>query len=325
VNGPEDGVSRSTTHRRWTTDLGLFAVHLRLPFQLMLAPIFLLGAFSAGHRASAAWILPFLAVHVGLYGGATAYNSYYDQDRGPISFLKRPRPASAVVRDLALVLQGAALLALLAVGPQAFTVGLAMAVMGVAYSHPRFRWKASTWGGLAAVALGQGAGAVYLGCFATASPPHPVPVLIQAAFGSGFGAGLIRAAIPPGLHTHWTALGAAFITAGLFPVTQVYQIDEDRARGDLTLPVRFGWRRSFLFAFLSVTAGMLALASGLRVRISQAWSFLFLACPIALALALFLWGRRFERQSREQNHDWAMTVGMLASSCFWVFLAVNLW
>jgi 4-hydroxybenzoate polyprenyltransferase len=318
-------VSHWTTHRGWTTDLGLFAVHLRLPFQLMLAPIFLLGAFSAGHRASAAWILPFLAVHVGLYGGATAFNSYYDQDRGPISFLKRPRPASVAVRDLALLLQGAALLALLlAAGTEAFTIGLAMAVMGVAYSHPRLRWKASTWGGLAAVALGQGAGAVYLGCFATAPPLHHAPGLIQAAFASGPGAGLARA-LPPGLYTHWTALGAAFVTAGLFPVTQVYQIEEDRARGDLTLPVRFGWRRSFLFAFVFVAVGMLALASGLRLRISRGWWSLLLACPVAFALALVLWGRRFERHSREQNHDWAMTVGSLASSCFWVFLAVHLW
>ena len=61
-----------------------FIRHLRLSFQFVLAPIFLLGFALSEASLSIGLIALFLLVHVGLYGGPTAYNSYYDRDEGPV-------------------------------------------------------------------------------------------------------------------------------------------------------------------------------------------------------------------------------------------------
>ena len=267
--------------------------------QLVLAPFVLVGAFSSGTSPSSAWILPFLAVHLGLYGGATAYNSFYDRDTGPIGFMKRPRPVPLGVRDAAVALQIGSVLILGWVHPAAGVIAGTMFLMGIAYSHPRWRWKRSTVGGLLAVTLGQGSGAVYLGFYAMGGKGWPGPL------------------------THWVALGAAVMVAGLYPVTQVYQIAEDRARGDITLPVRLGWRRTLLASGLATTAGLGVLSLALGPQLPGPARVVMLVGPGALALVFWLWGRRFDRQGPDRNHDWAMAVSGGASLAFWGILVVG--
>lgn len=279
---------------------GLFLLHLRLPFQLMLAPIFFAGALASGHRPHLSWAVPFLAVHFGLYGGATALNSFYDQDRGPIGFWKRPRPATCRVRDLAVVLQVLAILLLSRGGLAPAAIALVMMGMGLAYSHPATRWKASAWGGLAAVAIGQGLGAVLLGFYCTG--------------GHGF----------PGARVWSSALGAALCTAGLYPVTQVYQIDEDRSRGDFTVPVRYGWRAALWLSGACTAAGLFTLALSLRSVLPRFGAAVVASLPLPFAAVLLVWSRRFEKQSSFRNHDWAMAIGAGAALLFWLLFGAGL-
>ena len=63
--GPESAKPRSS-----------LLAHLRLHFQLLLAPIFLWGYFLSGVRTPADFWLAFVAFHIFLYGGITAFNSY---------------------------------------------------------------------------------------------------------------------------------------------------------------------------------------------------------------------------------------------------------
>ena len=60
----------------WLDRAGVLLVHLRLPFQLLLAPVFLWGFVLAGGQVDGRFWLAFVAVHLCLYGGTTAYNSY---------------------------------------------------------------------------------------------------------------------------------------------------------------------------------------------------------------------------------------------------------
>ncbi|MBD3334158.1 MAG: hypothetical protein GF355_01425 [Candidatus Eisenbacteria bacterium] len=296
----EPGVSS----HRWTDTAVALLRHLRLPFQLVLAPIWLLGALTAGESPAAAWLLPFLAVHVGLYGGATAYNSYYDRDEGPIAFLKRAQPPGRAVRDMALGLQlmAAAILALL--HPAAGFVAILMLAMGIAYSHPRWRWKSRTVTGLLVVACGQGAGAVLLGYYSALAFAQPA-----AMDGSAPGAAVLPAAV-----------AAACVTAGVYPLTQVYQVDEDRNRGDRTIAVRYGWKAALGFSAAVSTIGLWLFAVLFQTSLAPAWFWVPLAAPAPLAAVLWVWARRFERQSADRNHDWAMGISAGASLVFWGLL-----
>src|SRR5262249_45127850 len=152
----------------------------------------------------------FFVLHVCLYGGATAFNSVYDRDEGPIGGLKRPPPVPAGLLPFSLALQGVGALAALAVGPAFAALYLAMFCLGTAYSHPRWRLKSRPWASILAVALGQGV----LGFFAGYS----------AAGGTATGA--MRERVME------AALVAALVTSALYPLTQAYQAEADQRRGD---------------------------------------------------------------------------------------------
>ena len=121
-------------------------VHLRLHYQVLLAPIFLWGYFLAGGRPEGEFWLAFLAFHVFLYGGTTAFNSYYDRDEGPVGGLEKPPPVMHALLPFSLIAQGigAGLAAL--VNPLFLSIYLIIFAMGFVYSHPRTRWKGrSPW------------------------------------------------------------------------------------------------------------------------------------------------------------------------------------
>jgi len=272
--------------------------------QGVLAPIYLLGAFATGAAPAASWVLPFLAVHVGLYGGATAYNSYYDRDTGPIAFRKHPLPVTRREMQAALALELAAIIVLFGVSRSAGAIAAIMLAMGIAYSFPRWRWKRSAVRSTAAVALGQGAGAFCLGYASAAG----------ALAGGALGAGRLAAA----------ALATAITTAGLYPITQVYQVDEDRRRGDDTLPARLGWRRALVLAIFLVTVGSWMLAAVFARATAAPWVIALVLAPGALGVIAAVWVRRFETQGVERRHDWAMGTAIAASLFFLAFAWLGL-
>src|SRR5687767_13219213 len=135
----------------------LYIVHLRLPFQLTLAPIFLWGALLSGGRWGGATTAAFVALHLFLYPAATAFNSAYDHDEGPVSGLERPPQVPPGLLGFAIALAAAGAVAAFFAGLGFLLVYTLIVVWTAAYSHPATRWKASPWKSAAAIALGQGA------------------------------------------------------------------------------------------------------------------------------------------------------------------------
>jgi 1,4-dihydroxy-2-naphthoate octaprenyltransferase len=194
----------------------LYIVHLRLPFQPTLAPIFLWGALLSGGRWDDGTTAAFVALHLFLYPAATAFNSAFDQDEGPVSGLERPPEVPPGLAGFAIALAAAGAVSALFAGPGFLFAYALIVVWTAAYSHPAARWKASPWKSSAAIALGQGA--------------------------LGFAAGWIAAArLDLGDEALFAgAAGAALTALGLYPATQVFQTQEDAQRGDRTLALVLG-------------------------------------------------------------------------------------
>ncbi len=221
-------------------DLAHVLAHLRLPLQLTLAPLYLWGVFGVGGGWSAATIIAFIVVHVFLYGGTTLYNSYYDRDEGPIAGMERPVPLPPWALAFSLVWQGVGLVLAAFAGLPLAVFYVVYAAMGALYSHPRPRLKARPYASTLIIFLLQGMGGVLAGWLAGGGAPAS---LLGARFAL-------------------MALVAACTTIGLYPLTQIYQVEEDAARGDRTLAMALGARRSFLFALAMF---IVAAAAGLRV------------------------------------------------------------
>jgi 1,4-dihydroxy-2-naphthoate octaprenyltransferase len=148
------------------------------------------------------------------------------------------------------------------------------------------------------VAIGQGILAFAIGFLAAGASPRQL---------------LALPAILP-------ALGSAFVTLGLYPITQLYQMDEDRSRGDRTLPLAVGFRGAIVLSGLLVALGVGMMAWALRTRIDPAWPLILLVGVVAFWGALLVWARRFLTNDTYRNHDWAMAVSASAAAGFWIFI-----
>jgi len=270
----------------------LYLAHLRLSFQLTLAPIFLWGALLSGGDWDCGTTAAFVALHLFLYPAATAFNAVYDRDAGPVAGLERPPEVPPHLLRFALAL------ALLGAGPAAAAGApflLAYAVIAgwtAAYSHPRTRWKASPWKSAAAIAFGQGALGFLAGWIATAAPDAS-----PAVFAAG-------------------AAGTALTALGLYPATMAFQIAEDRLRGDRTLAVALGPARALRFGSLC-----LALAGA-----STAWLVAELFGPSDAALIVVGYGGLILLQSRlarRPDYRRAMRLLNAATAAFLLFLALE--
>jgi 1,4-dihydroxy-2-naphthoate octaprenyltransferase len=219
----------------------LFLPHLRLPFQLTLAPIFLWGALLSGGGWRWETVAAFISLHLFLYPAATAFNSAYDKDEGPVGGMEAPPPVPPSLRGFSLALGAAGtVFAIPAGGVFLLTYALA-AGWTAAYSHPATRWKSAPVSSTLAIGLGQGV-VGFLAGWAAAAPLDPAaPVFIAGA------------------------ASAAFTAVGLYPATQVFQVAEDRARGDRTLAVALGPAQALrLGALLLLVGGALAAWSASR-------------------------------------------------------------
>jgi 4-hydroxybenzoate polyprenyltransferase len=267
---------------------------------LVLSGIFLWGYLLGGGVPKLRGFFGFLIFHFLLYGGATAFNAYFDQDEGPIAGLRRPPPAGRVCLwgGLAFMLGGAALA--WAIGGTFALIYLVMLLLGLGYSHPRLRFKNGPISSILVVALGQGL-LGYLGGAAAAVPARLPPM--DAPFVLG-------------------ALTSLLITAGLYPLTQVYQIDEDRRRGDLTFAVRYGPQGVFRTSLVCFVLGGIAGWPAMRATLRPGQALSLTAALALLAGVLFFWSPRYDPKEPRANHD---RVFLFALGTSLSFVAVIAW
>jgi 4-hydroxybenzoate polyprenyltransferase len=277
-------------------------VHLRLHFQLLLAPVFLWGWLVAGGGLSLAVLLGFVSFHGFLYSGATAFNSYYDRDVGPVGGLEHPPRVVPALLPFSLAVQAIGwLLAFFVNLPFWLAYGIFVA-LSFAYSYPRVRLKARTLSSLAVVGFGQGALAFLAAWAAT-----------RGEVGSA-----------------WSIDGALGVTSSvllivaLYPLTQLYQIDEDASRGDRTIAVAWGPRRSFVLALGCTLAGGVVMLVLLARRFGAVDTLLVGLGLSAQAACLGWWARRFDARQVLANYRRVMRLNVLSASALGGYLVIRL-
>jgi len=210
-----------------------FLIHLRLKVNFYLIPTYLYGILLAnGSILTLEFLRDFIIIHLFLRGGVNALNDYYDRDeRGPVGGLEKPPPV-----------QGNSLL-YLACSWKLIGLYLAMRyssmnlsifyvismVVSVAYSHPSIRLKGSAFWSVTVTALLQGCGVYY--CGTILSSHDGAYKLSSGQFWIG-------------------ALVMTISTVGGYPLTQVYQIEQDRQQGDRTFAVCLGAEKTFQFSLI---------------------------------------------------------------------------
>jgi 4-hydroxybenzoate polyprenyltransferase len=192
-----------------------------------------------------------------LNGGTLAINSAFDRDEGDIAYLREPPPPPRhlFAFGATLMVFGLGLSAAL---PTPYWRAYALAaVMSIVYSVPPLRLKAVAGLDWFINMWGFGTLTIFAGWSATAVPVDPVGLVVLLAFCPLF--------------------------AALYPLTQLYQLDEDRRRGDRTLAVVLGARKSLALAIACTGVAFLLLAFA-ATRPGERPS-----APIPIAIAAASW------------------------------------
>ncbi len=277
-------------------------VHLRLNFQAILAPIFLWGYLLAGGGWGWRLVVGFVTIHICLLGGITALNSYYDRDDGPVGGLWQPPPWTPALLPFAWAVQLLGLLVLAPFGWGMVLTYAAMVLLSVAYSHPAIRLKKRPLGALVVIAVGQGGLGFLTGWFS--ATPSPLGLL--------------------SLDIVVAVVGITLATVGLYPLTHIYQVREDRERGDITFAVRWGPNRAFRFAQTAFSVALVCIAFVLARRFGP-WDALLVAAFYLLILAdIERWRRRFDPAAIRANYSHVMRVSYVVAAAFAAYVAVRL-
>lgn len=227
----------------------IMTAHTALGFALATG---LLHAVSGTHLGTLAWALVIWVVF--LNGGTLAINSVYDRDEGDIGYLLAPPPPPAhlLAFSFGLLAAGQALAFTL---PAGYTVAYAICfALSLAYSVPPLRFKAVAGVDWVINMWGFGTITPYAGWAATGRPLDLVHGLVLVGFCPLF--------------------------AALYPLTQIYQFEEDQRRGDRTLALILGMRRSLVVAIGATLLAFAFFAAAAALAHARWWAVLGLAIAL---------------------------------------------
>ena len=294
-----------TVHCYLLTDYKKVLPLLRIPFSVYLMPVFwfglsaLRGPWSGGRAAGV-----FVVLHLLAYPASNGYNSYYDKDEGSIGGLKAPPKVTPELLHLvwlfdALAVTGAALLS----WPFAVLVVVYLLV-SKAYSYEGIRLKKYPLLSTLVVVIFQGAFTLLMtqvGVRATSAQLFEKTNLLLA-------------------------LVSTLFLCGSYPLTQVYQHEEDARRGDRTLSLRLGIRGTFIFAAIGLLAGAttLGLAYWLRQETRPLLIFLVATGPVVALFGRWAWAVWHDEAAADFEHT--MRMNQVSSLCLSAaFIIMLLW
>jgi 4-hydroxybenzoate polyprenyltransferase len=271
---------------------------LRIPFSLYLMPVYLLALSQAPQVVPQSALSAFLIIHLLVYPSSNGYNSFVDRDEQSIGGLRcPPKPTIDLYYMTILMDIAAVILSYLVVG---FVFSLCVFVYILAsraYSSPIVRLKRLPWTGFVTVTFFQGAFTYYMAYIGITTRP---PVADST--------------------TLFVMLAASLQIAGAYPLTQIYQHEEDTKRNDRSLSILLGYRGTFLFSACMFILCGAAYFIYFNTK-GQLGHFILLQLFFLPSLIYFFsWYKRVMKDEKQAGFEQTMRMNQLASfsmsACF---------
>ncbi|MCE7042631.1 UbiA family prenyltransferase [Dyadobacter sp. CY312] len=201
---------------------------LRIPFSFFLMPLFLFALSQSHQIILPQALLSFLIIHFLIYPASNGYNSYIDRDEGSIGGLEKPPMPTRSLFYLTLLLDITAIVLAAVFVSRLFSICLILYIAASrAYSSRLVRLKKYAVPGFLVVVIFQGAFTYYMSV-----------------------AGITGEAMELNQGNLFLLMGCSFQIAGAYPLTQIYQHEQDLKDGVVTLSYKLGYKGTFLFTAL---------------------------------------------------------------------------
>jgi 4-hydroxybenzoate polyprenyltransferase len=270
-------------------------LHLRIPFSFFLMPVYLFALAISPNFYSVQLVWSFLIIHLFLYPASNAYNSYFDKDEKSIGALKNPPPVlkglywTALLFDFIAIVLGSIKVSLL-FAIFLFVYGLA----SKAYSHPSVRLK-----------------------------KYPIISWLVAGFFQGLFTFLMAYV---GINNFgfqnlfsnkilFGAILSSVILWASYPMTQIYQHEEDAKHGDKTMSMLLGIKGTFYFAMIFFSIASLAFFFYFKTYYSTYFAFAFLTALAPVILFFLIWFLRTLRDESLANFSNTMWLNFISALC----------
>ncbi|HEU4903453.1 MAG TPA: UbiA family prenyltransferase [Flavisolibacter sp.] len=263
---------------------------LRFHFSLFLLPVYLFALSQAPAIELKNALLSFFILHLLVYPSSNGYNSYMDRDETPIGGLASPLQPTKQLFYVSVIMDLLAI-ALSWFISLAFVAGIVLYILASrAYSYRGIRLKKYPVVGFLTVFLFQGALVFFL------------------TFHAATGAVLHRT-------PHLPLLLSSLLIGALYPLTQIYQHEEDRRDGVTTISYLLGKKGTFLFSmslFLVATACMYLL---FRSQDRLNYFYLYLLYLLPVVLFFLYWMSRVWQDEKAADFRNSLRMNLLSTLC----------
>ena len=278
-------------------------LHLRIPFSYFLLPVFLFSLAISPNVTEHTLLWTFLIVHIFLYPASNGYNSYFDKDEKSIGGLKNPPPVNRGLYYLALLFDAIAIvLGVIMINVTFAVMLLIYGLVSKAYSHPAIRLKKYPITGWVVAGLFQGL-FTFVMCYI----------------------GINKYGIENSLHSSVLIPGSlcSLMLWANYPMTQVYQHEEDGKRGDETFSRMLGIKGTFYFVggvFALVTIGFV-LYFNAYLSFGYALGFLIALLPVLIFFSYWFFKVRRDESKADYTHTmWLNFISSTVLNIYFLYI-----
>lgn len=266
---------------------------LRIPFSFFLMPLFLLALSQTTYIDIKTTIFSFLIIHLLVYPASNGYNSYIDKDTESIGGIEKPPLPTkelfyvTVVMDLMAIILSGIFVNIL------FAICISMYILASkAYSSKQIRLKKYSIIGFLVVVFFQGAFTLYMSKV-----------------------GISNKVVDLNPTFLYLLIASSFQIAGAYPLTQIYQHEQDLKDGVVTLSYKLGYKGTFIF-----TIAMFGLSNLFYFlyfnATNQLTSFIILQiCFSPIVIWFSVWFLKVLKNKQEANYKNTMRMNLIASCC----------
>jgi 4-hydroxybenzoate polyprenyltransferase len=281
-------------------------LHLRFPFSFFLLPIFLfsLSLSPNFNGARIGWV--FVILHFLLYPASNGYNSYFDKDEKSIGGLKNPPPVNKGLYFLSLSLDLLALvLGYLKINLTFAIMLLIYGLVSKAYSHPAIRIKKHAITGWVITGIFQGI-FTFIMCYVGVNDFD------------------VENAFQP--RVIFAGLLTSLMLWANYPLTQVYQHEEDSKRGDRTLSLMLGIKGTFYFASLVFAIAIIGFIIFFQQYFAVKHVIAFIVAILPILIFFLYWLKRVMGDVTAADYTKTMWLNSISATClntFFIYLFLD--